>query len=94
MIPVGLQSHLEGSASDEEAVACRKVEECLPTLRAPVLDHVGLVQYQILPLATLEDLHILHPPRAHHQTRERTFRVNPEHLTNSCCFYLQEWVQR
>jgi hypothetical protein len=50
---------LEGCAGDEEAVASGEVEEGLPAQGTPVLYHVGLVQDEVLPSASLKHLDIL-----------------------------------
>ena len=52
---------------DEEAAFAVEVEQCLPPLALPVLDHMGLVQNQVLPLLAPEHLGILHQAnRSHH----------------------------
>ena len=45
---------------DEEAALAVEVEQGLPPLALPVLDHVGLIQDQVLPLLAPEHLCILH----------------------------------
>lgn len=51
---------LQGGASDEEAALGVEVQQGLPPLALPVLDHVGLVQNQILPLLAPKHLGVLH----------------------------------
>lgn len=45
---------------DEEAALAVEVEQRLPPQALPVLDHVGFVQDQVLPLLPPEHLCILH----------------------------------
>lgn len=44
---------------DEQAAFTVEVEQSLPALTLPVLDHVGLIQDQVLPLLPPEHLGIL-----------------------------------
>ena len=45
---------------DKETALAVEVKQCLPPLALPVLDHVGLIQNQVLPLLAPEHLGILH----------------------------------
>ncbi len=53
---------LQGRARDEQAALRVEVEQRLPPLALPVLDHVRLIQDEILPLLPLEHLCVLHFP--------------------------------
>ena len=50
---------LQGGASEEEAPLGGEVEQRPPALRAPVLDHVGLVEDQKVPLLAQEEPGVL-----------------------------------
>ena len=60
---------LQRRPGNEQPPPAVEVEQRLPALRLPVLDHVGLVQDQELPLLPPEHLGILH----HHQDIKKAF---------------------
>ena len=50
---------LQGGPGDQQAALGIEVEQRLPPLALPVLDHVGLVQDKVLPLLAPEHLGVL-----------------------------------
>ncbi len=54
----GTEARLD--TSDEQAALAVEVEQSLPPLALPVLDHVRFIQDQVLPLLSPEHLCILH----------------------------------
>ncbi len=55
---VGTEAKLD--TSDEQAALAVEVEQSLPPLALPVLDHVCFIQNQVFPLLAPEHLCILH----------------------------------
>jgi hypothetical protein len=49
--------HLQRCACDEQAPLAVEAQQRLPALALPVLDHVRLVQDEVLPLLATEHLH-------------------------------------
>ena len=58
IMQAGTQAKLD--TSDEQAALAVEVEQSLPPLALPVLDHVGFIQDQVFPLLAPEHLCILH----------------------------------